>query len=65
MQQKALNVARKYEDDATERLRRINLIAASLDISQDKKLGGTDQHVSYPLDTTTMTMGELNPVPAQ
>lgn len=38
MQHTALRVARKYEHEAKERLRRINLVAAGLEVNNPKKL---------------------------
>jgi COP9 signalosome complex subunit 1 len=37
MQHNALSVARKYEEEAKERLRRINIVAAGLEIPAPKK----------------------------
>lgn len=42
MQQTALEVARKYEEEAKERLRRINLVAAGLEVTNPKKQAGFD-----------------------
>ncbi|CAI6085433.1 hypothetical protein V2G26_020603 [Clonostachys chloroleuca] len=42
MQAKALNVARKYEHEAKERLRRINVIASGLEVTRGKRQ--TDEH---------------------
>lgn len=40
MQTNALAVARKYEQEAKERLRRVNLIVAGLEVSGAKKQPG-------------------------
>lgn len=37
MQQKSLEAARKYEREATEHLRRIGIISASLEVTPGKK----------------------------
>jgi len=42
MQYAALKAARKYEDEAKERLRRINLIAAGLEVKAGKQQPGGD-----------------------
>lgn len=42
MQQTALSVAQKYEEDAMERLRRINIVAAGLEVTNPKKQPGLD-----------------------
>lgn len=36
MQQKALDVAQRYEQEAKERLRRLNLISAGLEVTNPK-----------------------------
>jgi COP9 signalosome complex subunit 1 len=42
MQYAALKAARKYEDEAKERLRRINLVAAGLELKAGKQQPGGD-----------------------
>lgn len=41
MQQKALKVAHAYEKEAKERLRRINIIAAGLEVKGPKQTNAT------------------------
>ena len=45
MQKQALDVAQKYEQEAKERLRRMNIIAAGLEVVGNKKPGGGRQTV--------------------
>lgn len=40
MQKEALDVARKYEEEAKERLRRMNIMAAGLEVTSGKKAAG-------------------------
>lgn len=42
MQQTALEVARTYEQEAKERLRRVNLVVAGLEVTNPKKMADAE-----------------------
>ena len=59
MQQQALRVAQRYEKDAKERLRRMGIVAAGLEVSGNKKsLPGMGAH-SVAEDTWYEDSGNL------
>jgi COP9 signalosome complex subunit 1 len=54
MQKSALQVARRYEQEAKERLRRINMTAAGLEVTAPKKPNTTDDAWYEPERTGQM-----------